>query len=164
MPDNYDDSNIALYAFRMFGDAALRFAICCTQSRTEAEDIVQDVLLMLHKAPRCFESDEHLKAWLLRAVRDRAKNYHRRKNRRAAAALAEAEAIAAHGNFEEEVAMRQLIFSLPPNYATVLYLYYYEGCRTAEIAALLGEKTNTVSTWLRRGKKRLKLELEETIY
>lgn len=164
MPDNYDNSNIALYAFRMFGDAALRFAVCCTQNRTEAEDIVQDVLLMLHKAPRCFESDEHLKAWLLRAVRDRAKNYHLRSRRKAAAALTEAETMAAYGNFEEELAMRELVFSLPKNYAMVLYLYYYEGYRTAEIAALLCEKTNTVSTWLRRGRKRLKLELEEVIY
>lgn len=159
-----EDENIALYAFRRFGDTALRFAVCCTQNRAEAEDIVQDVLLMLHASPRRFESDEHLKAWLLRTIRDRSKNYHLRSRRRAAASLAEAEAVAAHGNFAEEYAMRELIFSLPRNYATALYLYYYEGYRTAQIAALLGEKQNTVSTWLRRGRKRLKLELEEAIY
>ena len=37
------DDNIALYAFRRFGDTALRFALCCTQHREEAEDIAQDV-------------------------------------------------------------------------------------------------------------------------
>jgi len=155
--------NEALYAFRTFGDTALRFAVCCTQNRAEAEDIVQDVLLMLHTAPRQFESDEHMKAWLLRAIRDRAKNYHLRSRRRAAVVLAQAEAVAACGDFTEEYALRELIFSLPKNYAVVLYLYYFEGYRTGEIAMLLGEKENTVRTWLKRGRKRLQLALEEPI-
>lgn len=154
--------NEALYAFRTFGDTALRFAVCCTQNRAEAEDIVQDVLLMLHTAPRQFESDEHMKAWLLRAIRDRAKNYHLRCRRKAAAESAETGATADWHDFTEDYALRELVFSLPAKQSTVLYLYYYEGYRTAEIAAMLGEKENTVRTWLKRGRKRLQLELENT--
>ncbi len=153
--------NEALYAFRTFGDTALRFAVCCTQNRAEAEDIVQDVLLMLHTAPRQFESDEHMKAWLLRAIRDRAKNYHLRLRRKSAAELTDSNTASAWHDFTEEYALRELVFSLPAKQSTVLYLYYYEGYRTTEIAAMLGEKENTVRTWLKRGRKRLQLELED---
>lgn len=58
--DNTD--NIALYAFRKFGDTVLRAAYTCCGSYAEAEDITQDVFLQLHTKPQSFTDDEHLKA------------------------------------------------------------------------------------------------------
>ena len=45
---------------------------------------------------------------------------------------------------------------LPDAYRMVLYLYYYESYRTAEIAEMLKKKESTVRTLLRRGRMQLK--------
>lgn len=49
---------------------------------------------------------------------------------------------------------------LPPKYRAVIYLYYYEGYSSKEIARLLGRNPATVATQLRRGRTQLKDLLE----
>ena len=68
------NDNSALYAFNKFGDTILRAAFAMTGSYPEAEDITQEVFLTLHSKPQDFESDEHMKAWLLRTAINRCKN------------------------------------------------------------------------------------------
>lgn len=72
------DDNIALYAFRKFGDTILRAAYACCGNYSEAEDITQDVFLILHSKPQTFRDDEHMKAWLLRAAINKCKNYKKK--------------------------------------------------------------------------------------
>ena len=68
-------NNSALYAFNKYCDTVLRTAFAMTGSYPEAEDITQEVFLTLHAKPQNFESEEHMKAWLLRAAINRCKNY-----------------------------------------------------------------------------------------
>ena len=67
----------ALYAFNKFGDTVLRAAFAMTGSYSEAEDITQEIFLNLHAKPQSFDSDEHMKAWLLRSAINRCKNYRK---------------------------------------------------------------------------------------
>ena len=67
----------ALYAFNKFGDTVLRAAFAMTGSYAEAEDITQEVFLTLHAKPQNFDTDEHMKAWLLRSAINRCKNLRR---------------------------------------------------------------------------------------
>ena len=62
---------------------------------------------------------------------------------------------------EAENEVREAIGKLPEKYAAVLYLYYYEGYNTREIGEMLGRSENTVSSLLRRGREKLRIELEE---
>ena len=55
----------------------------------------------------------------------------------------------------------QLVMSLPEKYRTALYLFYYEGYSTAEIAKLLHILPATVRSRLDRGRKQLKQMLLE---
>ena len=73
------NDNPALYAFNKFGDTVLRAAFAMTGNYTEAEDITQEVFLTLHAKPQSFESDEHMKAWLLRSAINRCKNLRANK-------------------------------------------------------------------------------------
>ncbi len=154
------EDNVALYAFRRFGDTALRFALCCTQNREEAEDIAQDIFFALHQTPRTFRDEEHLKAWLLRSIRNRARNYH--KSWLMTKRIDLSEQITEQKLFTEAQEMQDLIFSLPQRYAIVLYLYYYEGYSIGEIASMLEEKANTIGTWLKRGRKKLSIQVKES--
>ena len=51
--------------------------------------------------------------------------------------------------------------ALPTRYRAVLYLYYYEGYSTHEVAGLLGVPDATVRTRLARGRAKLKDVLDE---
>ena len=51
------------------------------------------------------------------------------------------------------------ILSLPAPYTTAVYLFYYEGYRSDEIAAMLHERPAAIRTRLSRARKLLKKEL-----
>lgn len=161
------DRNSALYAFEKFGDTVLRAAFACCGSYAEAEDITQDVFLMLHSSPQSFESDEHIKAWLLRVTINKCKNYKRSFRVSRTQSIDEnADALGTYSEDFHGSELREIISKLPKKYSSVIFLYYYEGYSTVEIGKILGKSPNTAATLLRRGRERLKNELtkEDIIY
>lgn len=151
--------NIALYAFQKFGDTALQAAYCCTGSREDAEDIAQEVFFALHRKPVQFQSDEHLKAYILRAVMNRASNLHRSVWRRMRVDLEDMRNVPEEPDNAAEIL--EMIAALPKPYAAAVYLHDCAGYTVREIAEMLDAKQNTVSSWLRRGHQRLRMELKE---
>ncbi|MDO4864807.1 MAG: RNA polymerase sigma factor [Ruminococcus sp.] len=157
-----NDNNTALYAFRKYGDTVLRAAYACCGSYAEAEDITQDVFLLLHAKPKSFNDDEHLKAWLLRVTINKCKNLRRSfRISRTGSLEAEEASSASYEMKTEDSSVLAQIQQLPKKYASVIYLYYYEGYNTREIADMQGKSENTVSSLLRRGREKLRLELEK---
>lgn len=157
-----NESNISLYAFRKYGDMVLRTAYACSGNYAEAEDITQDIFLLLHTKHIDFESDEHLKAWLLRVTVNKCRNFRKSFRFSRTQSLDETSEKLSY-NFESgESEIREKIELLPKKYSSVIYLYYYEGYKIHEIAEILGKKQNTVSSLLQRGRQKLKLELEES--
>ena len=153
--------NIALYAFRKYGDTALQAAFCCIGNRQDAEDAAQEVFFTLHKHPMDFHDDEHLKAWILRAVINRCKNMKKsiwRRMRVSFEDVAENRLAAPQDNAKEILSM---IAALPKPYAEVVYLHDAQGYAIREIAELLHRSENTVSSQLRRGHQKLRIELTD---
>ena len=62
---------------------------------------------------------------------------------------------------EYEIEMLELVLNLPVKYKTVVYLYYYEGYNSVQIAKLLKKPESTIRTYLQKAKKLLKQELNE---
>ncbi|MBR6967994.1 MAG: RNA polymerase sigma factor [Ruminococcus sp.] len=156
------NDNPALYAFNKFGDTVLRAAFAMTGNYTEAEDITQEVFLTLHAKPQSFESDEHMKAWLLRSAINRCKNLRASARIRKNTPLDENLANTLSCEFTaRDNEIRESIEKLPEKYSSVIFLYYYEDYSVKEIASILGKNENTVSSLLQRGRKKLKTELEK---
>ena len=153
------NENIALYAFRKYGDTALQAAYCALGCRQDAEDITQEVFFALHREPRDFQDDNHLKAYILRAVINRCKNLRKSFRYRMHISLDDAKEsdLAQEPDGLQEI--MQMIRALPSPYGTVVFLHDCEGYTIREIAEKLGQKENTVSTQLRRGHERLRIEL-----
>lgn len=153
--------NIALYAFKKYGDTALQAAFACLGNQQDAEDVAQDVFFELHKKPRDFASDEHLKAYILRAVINRSKNVRKSIWRKMRVSF---EDIKESLTADKDSSMREiirLIRALPPPYNAVVYLHDCEGYTIREIAEMLNSKENTVSSQLRRGHEKLRMEIED---
>lgn len=62
---------------------------------------------------------------------------------------------------EEEKEILELVLSLPNRYKNSIYLYYYEGFSTEEIARILGKAPSTIRTQLERGRKLLRTLIQE---
>ena len=156
--------NIALYAFQKYGDTALRAAFCYLGNLADAEDITQEVFFALHREPRIFKNDEHLKAFLLRAVINRCKNLRKSIRYRMHISLDDANeaelADQPDGSYKAR-AIIDMIRALPAPYGAVVYLHDCEGYTIREIAEMLEKKESTISTQLRRGHERLRMDLLE---
>lgn len=135
----------------------VRIAYQNLQNKADAEDVMQEVFLKLLRSPAPFESEEHLKAWLIRVTINQCRDLQKSAWRRKTVALSQAEDYAFD---EEDRTLLQSLRSLSSPFRNVLYLYYYEGYTLSEIAKLTEENINTVNSRLQRARKKLKLTLE----
>ena len=122
-------------------DTIYRLALSRTNSHQYAEDITQEVFLKLMSNRKQFESEEHLKAWLLRVTTselDENLSY----------------------THEEESDLYYALAKLSQKYRTVIHLHYYEGYQIDEIAKITNASVGTVKSQLHRGRQMLKSILE----
>ena len=74
---------------RAYGNTLYRVAYHAVGNRPDAEDVVQTTLLRLYERPEGFESEEHLKHWLLRVAVNESRKLLRTFWRRRVVALDE---------------------------------------------------------------------------
>lgn len=56
------------YLAKKYMDMVFRLALHYTKSRSESDDITQEVLLKLYRADKTFESEDHVRHWLIRVT------------------------------------------------------------------------------------------------
>lgn len=148
------DNIYTKYSDRLYAAA---FNICRQQQ--DAEDAVQDALIRLYHTDKEFESEEHLKAWLLRVTINAAKSTKRlfwNRNRTSYEEYMDSLTF-------EDTSDRSLmdeVLALPEKYRIVIHLFYYEEYKVKEIADILKVSENTVKTRLLNGRRILKTKLE----
>ena len=147
-------------AARTYGDTIFRVACHALKNRADAEDVMQTVLLKLFEQNKEFESEEHLKRWVLRVAVNESRKLLRSFWRRTSVPLEEWRDGPAPED-REKTELFRAVMGLETKYRLTVYLYYYEGCTVAEVAAALGANPSTVQTWLLRARKRLRRELTE---
>lgn len=154
-------------AAREYGDTVYRVAYHALNSPQDAEDVMQTVLLRLYEREKDFESEEHVKHWLLRVAVNESRKVMRSFWRRTSVPLEEWHETAAPEDREKAEAL-EAVMALEPKYRLAIYLYYYEGLSVAETAAAMKANPSTVQTWLLRARERLRKELteekEESVY
>ena len=140
-------------------DSIYRFAYSWTKNPDDANDVTQDVLIQLYKTTKEFESDSHMKNWLIKVTVNCCKMIFRSPWNK----MEDIENYGETLGFEDEsyLDLFQAVMNLDKKYRVPLMLFYYEGYSTAEIASLLGIPEKTVSTRLFRAKGRLRNYLKE---
>ena len=147
-------------AARTYGDTVYRVAYHALGNPSDAEDVMQTVLLRLYECKKNFESEEHMKHWLLRVAVNESRKVLRSFWRRASVPLEEWRDTAAPED-PARAEVLEAVMALEPKYRLAVYLYYYEGLSVAEAAAVLRANVSTVQTWLLRARARLRKELTE---
>ena len=116
-------------AVQRYSDTVFRAAMHNCSCTADAEDVVQDVFEKLLNYSGRFESEEHLKAWLLRVAINRCHDLTRAAHQKDTELD---ENLPAPGTFEDGSVL-DAVRSLPENYRNAIYLHYYEGYTAAEV-------------------------------
>ena len=133
------------------------YRVCFAYMRNaaEAEDAAHDTFLRLLRTQKAFADTNHEKAWLIRTAGNVCKDMLRRRRREDIPLEVDLPVAAFTGGD----CVLEAVLALPERYKTVVYLYYYEGYDSAEIAGLLRKPNATVRGHLYEARQLLKKQL-----
>ncbi len=144
-----------------YSDTLYRVSYQYVQNAPDAEDVVQDVLLgLVDRLFRAgFESEEHMKAWLIRVAINKSKNLAKGNARRKRREALYRSSHGQEGQRSED--LETALEKLAPTAREAVYLHYYEGYTAKEIAELIGKTEKAVLKCLSRARGKLKEYLSE---
>jgi RNA polymerase sigma-70 factor, ECF subfamily len=157
-------------AFRQLVECHMRraydLAFGFVGNHEQAEDIVQDAFIRVHRALDRFRGDAAFGTWLHRIVVNLAINENRRSRRRAESAVTEEDVAtpdhgpaAHHESRESSLHLERAIHELPTLQRAVVILRHLEGMSTRQVSGILRCSEGTVKTHLFRAMRKLKKRL-----
>lgn len=148
-------------AVNQYANMIYRIAFGYLKNKEDADDAVQDVLIQLYVSDKEFETQEHIRNWLIRVTINRCKKVFK-------APWHNAEPLDTYADelFCEQPDYLDLyaaVMKLNKKYRIPLILFYCDGYSTREIADFLKIPEKTVSTHLRRGKEKMREYMKEDL-
>ena len=107
-----------------------------------------------------FDSEQHIRAWLIRVAINKARNKNRSFWRRNKMSLEDYMETLSFETPESEN-LFETVMQLPDKYRTVIHLFYYEEYSVREISEILRLSESNVKVRLSRGRSLLKEKLQE---
>ena len=144
-----------VHAYQMYASMLYRLCYSYMKNAQEAEDIVADVFIKLLEKRMTFHNDEHEKAWLLRTAinlcKDRLKQWWRKREN-----IDDYYSLPGTDIHYKEDDILKAILELPARYKAAVYLHYYMGYTSAEIAKMLRKPQSTILRHLHEARNILK--------
>jgi len=139
----------------------MAFNIC--KNTHDAEDVVQDTFIQYISLKKDFETEQHIRAWLIRVAINKAKNKNTTFFRRNALPLEDyMETLTFESSESSE--LFEAVMKLPKKYRVIIHLFYYEDYSVNEIADILKISESNAKVRLSRGRKLLRETLKEEVW
>ena len=139
-----------------YSELIYRTAFLLLNSKSDAEDIVQEVFLKYFRNNKGFVSEEHEKAWLIRVTKNCSLNLKKSAWMRKKVELNEN--IVFKNDSENE--LYEYLKKLDANSQIILQLFYFEGFTIKEISRILEISQEATKVRLSRARKKLKKIME----
>lgn len=130
------------------------------QNQMDAEDVVQETFVQYYTSRKEFESEQHIRAWLLRVVINKARNINRTFWKKNKCSLEDYIETLTFPNSQSRDLFEE-VMKLPDKYRIVIHLFYYEDYSVREIADILKLSESNVKVRLSRGRALLRDSLKE---
>lgn len=135
--------------------AVYRIFYIFMQNSADAEDCTEDTFVRPITSKTVFTDEKHERAWLTVTARnickDRLKHWW---NKKTDSISDYEETLKAEDTVHDDVL--EAVMALPDKYKDVIYLHYYEGYQTDEIAKMLKRPASTVRNQLRDARTKLR--------
>lgn len=135
----------------------------------DAEDLLQETFIKIHRNLNGLHSDDRLTGWIYRIARNTIADYYRRNGHDLDSldeGAEEDERLAADDGeveptVEQELALclRPMVENLPDHYRQALWLTEFEGLSQVELAAQLGISVSGAKSRVQRGRAMLRQQL-----
>lgn len=148
----YEDTSAGVYSF----------ALSMLGSREDAEDVLQDVYLSIHKSAHLYRRMGRPMEWIMTITRNLCLT--KLRERKKTQSLTETdEPIDWLGNSksDDRIALNEALNTLSPEERQIVLLHAVAGLKHREIAAVTDSPTPTVITRYNRALKKLKKKLTE---
>ncbi len=137
---------------------AIAFNVC--KNVHDAEDVVQDTFIQYMSIKKDFETEQHIRAWLIRVAINKAKNKNVTFFRRNMLPLEDyMETLTFESSESSEIF--ETVMKLPEKYRVIIHLFYYEDYSINEIADITKISVSNVKVRLSRGRMMLRETLKE---
>ena len=143
-------------------DRVYRIAYLRLGNRADAEDAAQNVFTRFMRSPRAFRDAEHEKAYFITAARNESVSilrnpWHTRRT--------DFRDLPEQGseNPQSDGAVIRALCRLPRTHREVLYLFYFEGYSSREIASMIGRSESAVRSRLQSARDRLRPILQHEL-
>lgn len=128
-------------------------------NKQDTEDILQKTFTKLYKNCSKFKkNDVNVKKWLFRVAINEVNDYFKLFWNKKKSYYEKLDNVRNNKNDNEEITL--LVETLDKDYRIPIYLYYYEGYSISEIAQIMKKTETCIKTRLKRGKEKLKKEME----
>lgn len=159
----------AEWAIDTYADMVYRIALTQMKNATDADDIFQEVFVRLVSNIHKLQSEEHIKAWLIRVTVNCCKKHFASFWNRNVDGISGDDAMGELADSCKEIddilngkgRVTAEVNKLPKKYRIVVYLFYYEELSIEEIAKTLDMKVSTVKSQLFRAREMLRDVLGE---
>jgi RNA polymerase sigma-70 factor (ECF subfamily) len=139
--------------YEKYSNDLYRICLLYLKSREEAEEAVSEAFVRIMEKRPVFESEAHEKAWLIKTAVNICKNINKSAWKRS---VIHDDDVMQYITLPEERSVMEEVMALPPKYRIILYMHYYQGYKTNEIAEIMNMKQSTVLSRLSRGRGQLK--------
>ncbi|HEX8282762.1 MAG TPA: sigma-70 family RNA polymerase sigma factor [Pyrinomonadaceae bacterium] len=151
--------------FRLHRRLVYGLSLRMTQDVAEAEDITQEVFVLLFRKAGSFRGEANFTTWLHRLTVNQVLMRFRRAKARREDALEDEEGqprepardvAPKHGQVIDRIALESAITQLPPGYRAAFILHDVEGYDHEEVARLLGCAVGTSKSQLHKARTKLR--------
>lgn len=143
----------------LHSDRLYRTAYLYVGNREDALDIVQETACKAMMAIGQLRNEAYFLTWLTRILINASYEVLKKKKREQVVDMDE-KLLCEQVNHEERIDLVMALGLLKEKHRTAIILFYYHDLPINEVASVMNIPENTVKTYLRRGKKRLKDILE----
>ena len=141
--------------YNNYVDMVWHICLLYMKNHYDAEDMLQETFVKLLKREDIFDSEVHKKAWLIVTAsnlwKDQLKHWWKKRK-----SFEEYEGSTEGPTIDTTL---MIVMELPDKYKIVIYMYYYQGYNSAEIAGILHKPNSTIRSNLSKAKKLLKKKL-----
>ena len=151
---------------RDYADLVLRVCYTYLHSTADAEDVCQDTLVKLICRDEPFRDPGHERAWVIRVAAYACRNLLRDRGAHPEVPLADVPEPAAAQALDEDALRRRdervlgAVMALPLPQREAVYLHYYEGYPTREVARIVRATDDAVRQRLSRARASLRDDLK----
>ena len=151
------DDNAFTIKYDQYSSMIYKMTLLYLNNSMDRDDVMQEVFIKLLKNGSDFKDQEHEKRWVLRITVNCCIDRIRKNERLKILPLDESILLSE----SEDKQLAELVVNLPTNIKAPIHLFYYEGYKVKEIAAVLGISSSAVKMRLKRGREILKVQIEE---